>query len=366
MNESIEKQLIEKAAAKGIPVSVSLELLPLCNMNCNMCYVRLSKQEMEARGSLLSAGQWLDIGRQLQEAGVLFLIITGGEALLYSGFKEVYLGLLKLGMVISINTNGTLINEEWADFFRAHPPRRINITLYGGSSDVYERLCHFREGFDRAVNAIRLLRERNLPVKINGSIVRENVSDMKKLMDIAREYDTAINLDSYMYPAVRERERPFDQQARLLPEAAARAKVDFWRLNLDAGEVRNMAEEYMKTVDSAEEETAEPMHMRCQAGKSSFSVNWQGNMRPCVVLSEPSYPILELGVKKCWEMLREELSRITFSSECSGCRYRDICGICASCALYETGSFGGVPKYMCAYTQTIYEELKKELAKELG
>ena len=36
-----------------------------------------------------------------------------------------------MGMILTINTNGTLIDETWADFFAQHPPRRINITLYG-------------------------------------------------------------------------------------------------------------------------------------------------------------------------------------------------------------------------------------------
>ena len=39
---TLERQLIARAAALRRPVSGSLELTPLCNMNCRMCYVRLS------------------------------------------------------------------------------------------------------------------------------------------------------------------------------------------------------------------------------------------------------------------------------------------------------------------------------------
>ena len=50
--DSMEKRLIQKAYIKQDPINGSLELLPLCNMNCDMCYVRLSKTEMEQKGRL--------------------------------------------------------------------------------------------------------------------------------------------------------------------------------------------------------------------------------------------------------------------------------------------------------------------------
>lgn len=45
------------------------------------------------------------------------------------GFKELYLALKAEGMVLTLNTNGTLLDEQWADFFTRHKPRRVNITL---------------------------------------------------------------------------------------------------------------------------------------------------------------------------------------------------------------------------------------------
>lgn len=34
-------------------------------------------------------------------------------------------------MIVTVNTNGTLLNEDWAAFFAKNPPRRVNVTLYG-------------------------------------------------------------------------------------------------------------------------------------------------------------------------------------------------------------------------------------------
>ena len=77
-----------------------------------------------------------------------------------------------MGMILTINTNGTLLGESWADFFAEYRPRRINITLYGADAASYNRLCHYPQGFDQTVRAIRLLRERNVDVKISCSVTK--------------------------------------------------------------------------------------------------------------------------------------------------------------------------------------------------
>lgn len=46
---TMEKMLLSRAAASQRPLNGSLELLPLCNMNCDMCYIRLSRSEMEKK-----------------------------------------------------------------------------------------------------------------------------------------------------------------------------------------------------------------------------------------------------------------------------------------------------------------------------
>ena len=53
-----------------------------------------------------------------------------GEPFLYKDFDKVYNALRNMGIIVTINTNGTLINEEIADMLSENKPRRVNITLY--------------------------------------------------------------------------------------------------------------------------------------------------------------------------------------------------------------------------------------------
>ena len=133
----VEQKLFAKAVNNRLPIYGNLELTALCNMNCDMCFVRLSPQEMKSRGRLRTVDEYIRLVDEMREAGVLFIQLTGGEPLLYPGFKQIYLHLLESGFVVTVNSNGTLIDDEWSDFFAAHPPRRINITLYGADPKTY-------------------------------------------------------------------------------------------------------------------------------------------------------------------------------------------------------------------------------------
>ena len=90
---TFERSFLQKARQQHIPITGALELLPLCNMNCDMCYVRLSRSEMEYQGQLRTVDEWILLAQQMQKAGTLFLLLTGGEPLLFPDFKTLYLEL---------------------------------------------------------------------------------------------------------------------------------------------------------------------------------------------------------------------------------------------------------------------------------
>ena len=355
----IERTLINRASHARMPINGSIELTPICNMNCDMCYVRLSPAEVARQGRLRTMSEWLEIARQMRDSGTLFLLITGGEPLTYPDFKQLYLSIQKLGMLITINTNGTLIDEEWADFFAENKPRRINITLYGPDEETYASLCHFPGGYARTIRAIRLLRRRGIEVRVNISVTPQNAPHVDRMIVAAHELDAAVLVDSYMLPATRERCLPFDQQSRLLPEEAADLHVQTLKEELSKDKFTQYV---MESIWAARHilPDSSPNRMRCLAGSCSFSINWQGQMRPCVILSQPSTSVLNMGFDEAWQFIRAEVDKITLSDKCAACRLRLLCRTCAASALLETGRYDGTPNYMCRYAAQILRNLLKE------
>lgn len=358
---AFEISLIQKARRQHIPVTGALELLPLCNMNCDMCYVRLSPKEMRRAGRLRTTEEWLSLAEELRQSGVLFLLLTGGEPLLFPDFKKLYLGLRSLGMILTINTNGTLLDESWADFFAEHKPRRINITLYGADAASYDRLCHYPQGFDQTVRAIRLLRERNVDVKISCSVTKKNPHDFPKIFALGEKLGVPVHADHYMMPAVRERSLPFDAQVRLNPEDAAALALKALKLQLTGNIFRQYVQESIRRVH----DPAFPRgsgRISCLAGNCSFFLNWQGFLFPCVMLSEISAPVFDLGFAAAWKKISAAAQNLSLSRKCCQCRFQPLCRTCAAAAFLETGSYQGSPHYLCRYAEHYYHLLLAEEA----
>ena len=221
----VEPQITEflhsKASRLGIPLSGTFELTPCCNMACKMCYVRMTRSEQEAIRPLRSAAEWIELGRQAKEQGMLYLLLTGGEPFLRPDFREILQGLHRQGLIISINSNGTLIDEETVAWLKQSPPTRINITLYGGSDATYDRLCGNPRGFTQVTRAIELLQEAGISIKLNCSLTPHNAEDLEAIFAFAREHHLLVQATSYMFPPVRRDAGMVGMNERFTPEEAA-------------------------------------------------------------------------------------------------------------------------------------------------
>ena len=73
---TLMEQLNRKSLALGVPLSVHLDVTYRCNERCEHCYL-----EHDGENELTTA-EIRDYLRQLADAGVFFLTISGGEPLL--------------------------------------------------------------------------------------------------------------------------------------------------------------------------------------------------------------------------------------------------------------------------------------------
>ena len=361
-NLTNEKRILSRAAQRQNPVNGSLELLPLCNMNCDMCYIRLNKKEVDEQGGLHNADAWIQLGKEMAQAGVLFLLLTGGEPLMFPEFQRLYKELKSMGMILTVNTNGTLLDEEWADFFGKYKPRRINITLYGSDDTAYEKLCHYPGGFSRTVRAIRLLRERGVDVKINGSVTKDNRNDMEAIYRIGRELDVPVHMDTYMLPGLYERNLSFEKQSRLMPEDAAAADIYMRQMETEPEAFLRYVQNILAQIE--QENITYPDQITCLAGNCSFAISWKGEMRPCVTFDKPAVSVFEKSFEPAWKEISQEAKKLRVSEICVTCSLRPACKTCPASAYLETGSCDGVPEYLCRYTKEFVRLLREAVEQE--
>ncbi|WP_426350908.1 radical SAM/SPASM domain-containing protein [Alloiococcus sp. CFN-8] len=352
----VENMLAANADMLRMPLGGTMELLPLCNMNCKMCYIRQTRDQMEARGRMLSCDRWLKIARDAKDNGVLFLLITGGEPLVYPEFQRLYTELMHMGFVITINTNGTLIDEKWADIFGKYPCRRLNITLYGADDTTYERLCGNPKGFSQVMDAVKLLNDRKVPFRFNYSITPDNINQLPQIHEVAEQCHAHLEACSYMFPPARK--EGYDNEfCRLSPEEAAESLFSAFRGRNPQGDLSIASKNTL-------EKLKHPVHLSsakgltCRAGRSGFWMNWKGELLPCGMFHEPRISLLEHSFKDCWEHIVKETSELLKCGECESCDKKRICKTCAAACLTETGKIDGKPEYLCKMTEAYYKLLK--------
>lgn len=352
-----------KAARLGVPVVGNFELTPCCNLACKMCYVRLTKKQADERGGLLSAERWKRYIDESVAAGMVMMLITGGEPTMRPDFLEIYEYAHEKGVLVSVNTNGTLITDEILESFRRMPPARVNITLYGASEETYHELCGDGSAFRRVIEAIKKLKAAGIGVKLSFTLTRYNAHDLEGVMDIAKELDVFLRHTSYVFPPSR---RPGEQADRLGPEESARAGLAATRRLMSPEGYRSYIERSLAgdpSVQAAEEcVDSEDGVMRCRAGRSNFWLAWDGTMRPCPMMPGPGFEVEACGgIKPAWDRVREEVKAMRTPKKCEGCSARHVCLSCAAACICETGEPTTAPEYLCRRSQALIDIMKEEL-----
>ena len=369
-NARIKERLQRKAAQAGVPISGTFELTPRCNLSCRMCYVRMSPEEMKPYGRELTAREWISLGEQATQSGMLFLLLTGGEPMLRPDFSEIYEAMSQMGPSISINTNGTMLSKQVRDLLERRPPSQLNVTLYGPKAATYDTLCGSSCAFEKTMDTLRWARDIGILLNVNITVTPWNMDQITELEALAERENLHLRMTFYNFPPSRRNTKT--DFSRIAAEDVGRmiAQRECRLQGVESLTVR--ANSILKSVLSCPERQnsgiSEGEGISCFAGRSQFWVAWNGEMTPCGMLDVPKTAPLSEGFQASWEKIKQETARIRLCSDCISCKERDTCFNCAAVMCTETGSFEGRPDYMCRLNHAYREEiiLLAEKARSVG
>ena len=341
----LKRELGLWAKIRKFPLHATYELTPLCNLRCPMCYVRLDKNRMALQGKLHSAKEWLELGRQSAEMGLLFVTLTGGEPFLHPEFWEIYNGLTEMGILVSINSNGLLIDEAVVEKLKENPPHNMKLSIYGASNETYEKMCGVKDGFTRVSHAIDLLNESGLSFFCTTTAVHENLHDLHDLYAFAREkgikylHTTAVAL-------------------------SARDAIS------DPLSSRTTVAEEGWTLEALEKEkhpfVAHPF-AHCGGFGANYFMTWHWHMCFCAFPSTHYAQVKEpIDVPAAWSEMLDKASSIKTPEECVTCEYAPFCRRCPGLLASESGDPGKVSETFCAIARDMHRLYVKLKAQEDG
>lgn len=175
--------------------SLFFELTDKCNERCRHCGSRCMDEPgtgripgEEAERPDMQPDEWMRVLDEVKEDFDLThtrLCITGGEPLLYPGFKEVLEYAHRLGYRWGMTSNGTLIDGEWAHFLADAGMKTISVSI-DGLEATHDRFRQTPGGYAGAMQGIAaLLRENAFEhVQITTVVHHGNIDELDELYDI--------------------------------------------------------------------------------------------------------------------------------------------------------------------------------------
>ena len=170
-----------RGLASGGPV-VIWNLIRRCNLTCKHCYAQSADHDYVGE---LNTQEVFTVMDDLRAFGVPVLILSGGEPLLRPDFFDIAQRAKRLGFYTSLSTNGTLIDAAMADRIAAIDFDYVGISL-DGLRPTHDKFRRLEGAFDRSLQALRLLRERNLKTGLRFTMTALNAHDFPALLELMR------------------------------------------------------------------------------------------------------------------------------------------------------------------------------------
>src|ERR1700730_11362667 len=200
--QAFSEQLHGKVLAQRVASSATIEVTRRCPLTCVHCYNKLPMGDLEAKRGELTYEEHCKLLDELAEAGCLWILYTGGEIFARKDFLDIYTYAKRKGFLITLFTNGNLITPQIADYLVEWRPFAIEITLYGATREIYEKLTGIPGSYDRCLRGIHLLLERKLPLSLKTVAISVNKHEVGAMSKFAKELGVHFKFDAMMNPRI--------------------------------------------------------------------------------------------------------------------------------------------------------------------
>lgn len=276
------QQLVNKAFAKSLPLNCQIEITYRCNHLCTFCY------NSPSGAREMTTPQIFEALRKVADLGVLYLTLTGGEALCHKDFFKIAREVRRLGMALRIYSNGYLLADK--RLVRKLKPlnlMEVEISIHGARPETHEALTRIKGSFERTIQAVDNLNEAGIKVNLKTPITRLNQAELFDIKAMSKRLQRPITFDAVITPKDDGSLDPLS----LRPDDEIISKYwGEWYQELHDGHLPPRANH------CAADSTA-----NCGTGRAGFTIDPYGNILPCVALRREVANILEIDdLKSVW------------------------------------------------------------------
>ena len=175
---SEEKDLL-KLALERRPVVV-WNMTRTCNLKCLHCY---SDSESKAYPGELTTHQALAVVKDLAEFKIPALLLSGGEPLLRKDIFVIVHEAKRLGLRVTLSSNGTLITRSMAERIKEAGFIYVGLSL-DGMGDVHDQFRGVKGSFEKTLAAIRHCKDVGQKVGLRLTLTRHTLQNLSEILEL--------------------------------------------------------------------------------------------------------------------------------------------------------------------------------------
>lgn len=167
-----------------------------CNLRCTYCMPE-DGISLTPKAHLMTVDEIISIAQTFVNLGVTKIRLTGGEPLVRKDAKDVILRLGKLGVNLSITTNGILVSN-FIETFKEAGIKTINISIDSLVKDKFNAITR-RDYFDVVQKNIDLLLKEKFNVKLNVVLIKSfNDNEILDFISFTKSKNIQIRFIEFM------------------------------------------------------------------------------------------------------------------------------------------------------------------------
>lgn len=167
-----------------------------CNLRCTYC-MPAEGIALTPRAHLMTADEIVTIAQTFVNLGVTKIRLTGGEPLVRKDAAAIISRLGKLGVELSLTTNGILVHD-FIDTFKEAGITSLNVSIDSLQKDKFNQITR-RNYFDKLWENIELLHVNGFLVKLNVVVIKGfNDNEIIDFIELTKERNIQVRFIEFM------------------------------------------------------------------------------------------------------------------------------------------------------------------------
>ena len=175
----------EKKSKMLIPYAVLCELTHRCPLSCPYCSNPL---QLEMKSNEVSTEVWKKALSEAVKLGILQAHFSGGEPTARKDLEELIKHAAKEGLYTNLITSGVLVNEDRLKKLYDSGLDHVQISIQDTDPENSEKIAGFK-GHNKKIEVCKLVRKVGLPLTINSVMHRQNLHNLKSMIELAVDLD---------------------------------------------------------------------------------------------------------------------------------------------------------------------------------